>query len=267
MKAVELAALLPPLKALARQVSTAILAIYQEDFQVSTKADSSLLTAADMTAHRLLVTGLGQILPGVAVISEEAPAPPLAERRHWSRFWLVDPVDGTKGFVHRNGEFCICIALIEDSLPVLGLILEPVSGILYYAWRDGGAYRENPDSTIRRLATRRPCPARPVVAGSRHPGLRLRRVLAALGPHDYLGKYSALKSCLVAEGRVDFYVRFGQTGEWDTAAAQILVTEAGGGLTDHNMLQLRYNIRESLINPEFLVFGDPGRDWRQYLSD
>jgi len=102
--------------------------------------------------------------------------------------------------------------------------------------------------------------------GSRHPGQRLRQLLAALGPHDYLGKHSALKSCLVAEGRADLYVRFGQTGEWDTAAAQILVTEAGGGFTDHNMLQLRYNIRESLINPEFLVFGDPGRDWRKYLS-
>jgi len=256
--------LLAPLKTLARTTSEAILAVYRQDFQVTTKADRSPLTMADMTAHHLLLDGLQRLLPGVPVISEEAPAPPFSERRHWLRLWLVDPLDGTKGFVRRNGEFCISIALIEAGLPVLGLILEPVTGIIYHAHRGGGAHREDPGQPPRRIHTR-PCPSRPVVAGSRHPGERLRRFLAALGPHDYLSKHSALKSCLVAEGRVDVHVRFGKTGEWDTAAAQILLEEAGGGLTDHKMLQLRYNTRESLINPEFLVFGDPGRDWHRYL--
>lgn len=260
----DLAALISPVKALAREASAAIMEVYQGDFQVTEKADSSPLTAADMAAHRLLVTGLPALLPGVPVISEEAPAPPLAQRRHWPRLWLVDPLDGTKGFVRRNGEFCINIALVENGLPVLGLILEPVTGSIYYAHRHGGAHRQDPGQSPQRLSTR-PCPARPVVAGSRRPGERLRQLLSRLGPHDYLSKHSALKSCLVAEGTVDLYVRFGETSEWDTAASQILVEEAGGGLTDHRMLQLRYNTRETLINPEFLVFGDPGQDWCRYL--
>lgn len=261
----QLPTLLPPLCTLARRTSDAIMAIYQGQFQVTEKADSSPLTAADMAAHRMLLAGLEAILPGVPVISEEAPAPPLAERQHWPCLWLVDPLDGTKGFVRRNGEFCINIALIENHVPVLGLIMAPVSGMLYYAHRGGGAHRQDPQGHVQAIHTRRPCPPRPMVAGSRHPGERLRGVLARLGEHDYVGKQSALKSCLVAEGQVDLHVRFGHTGEWDTAAAQILVEEAGGALTDHRMLQLRYNTRETLINPEFLVFGDPEHDWLRYL--
>lgn len=265
--ATDCAALVAPVRVIAGEASQRILTVYQRaDFGITEKADRSPLTEADMAAHEALVSGLAALAPEIPILSEEDAGIDFAERSRWRELWLVDPLDGTREFIKRNDEFCINIALVREHEAVFGLILVPVSGVCYYAWRGGGAYRQRPDTAPEAIHTR-PLGAGPLrVAGSRvYTGRPLQTYLDYLGQHDYLGVGSALKSCLVAEGSVDLYPRFGPTSEWDTAAAQIIVEEAGGGLTDTLMQPLRYNARSTLINPDFFVFGDPAHDWSRYL--
>ena len=192
---------------------------------------------------------------------------PFSERSSWQRYWLVDPLDGTREFVKRNGEFTVNIALIDDHVPVLGVIVVPVTGLCYYARSGGGAFRQGRGETPRPISTR-PLNRRHVtVAGSRsHAGERLGRFLSRIGDYDLVSMGSSLKSCLVAEGKADVYPRLGPTSEWDTAAAHCIVDEAGGRLTDTAMHPLRYNTKESLLNPDFFVSGSPDFDWSQYLA-
>lgn len=262
----DLAALLDPVRAIAREAGRRILEIYTGEFKVTEKADRSPVTDADLAAHDCIVRGLSSLTPEIPIISEESAEIDFAERRHWPWLWLVDPLDGTRQFVRRNDEFSVNIALIHDHKAVFGLILIPITGICYFARLGGGAFKQAPDHDPHPIHTH-PINRHSIqVAGSRYyTGDSLRAYLDNLGHHDYLGVGSALKSCLVAEGKVDLYPRFGPTGEWDTAAAQIIVEEAGGGLTDIHMQPLRYNTRPTLINPDFLVFGDPRHDWSQYL--
>ena len=262
----DLDTLVEPIRTLAQAASRCILDIYNSDFSVSEKADRSPVTEADMAAHHCILAGLAELTPEIPVLSEESIGISLDERRRWEWLWLVDPLDGTREFIKRNDEFSVNIALIHEYKAVLGLILIPVTGVCYFAYQEGGACKQLPGQAPQVIHTR-PLDKRSIrVAGGRsyryHP---LRTYLEYMGQHDYLGVGSALKSCLVAEGKVDLYPRFGPTSEWDTAAAQIIVEEAGGGLTDIFMRPLRYNARPTLINPDFFVFGDPRRDWSQYL--
>ncbi|GAP65307.1 MAG TPA: 3'(2'),5'-bisphosphate nucleotidase CysQ [Mizugakiibacter sp.] len=247
---------------LARQAATAILKVYATSFGVEHKDDASPLTAADMAAHRILVDGLRALTPDIPVLSEESAAVPWSERRAWPRHWLVDPLDGTREFIKRNGEFTVNIALIEDHRAVLGIVLAPVSGELYSATTGGGAFRERaPGALPEPLAVR--APARPlVVAGSRsHGNPQQAALLAALGEHVLLPMGSSLKFCLIARGDADLYLRLGPTSEWDTAAAQCVLEEAGGAVLDLDGRALTYNAKESLLNPDFLAVGDPRVDW------
>ena len=264
----ELEDLLPPVIELAETAGERILAIYETEFDVTHKGDASPLTAADLAAHEAIVEGLSRLTPHWPVLSEESASIPFAERRTWYRYWLVDPLDGTREFVKRNGEFTVNIALIEDHRPVLGVIQVPVSGLIYHAGRTLGAYKREPDAASVAIHTRPLPEAGPiVVAGSRsHGNPKLERFLAALGREtEVFPMGSSLKSCLVAEGKADLYARLGPTSEWDTAAAQAIVEEAGGVVVDLAGEALAYNTKDSLLNPSFLVAGDPSVDWRPAL--
>ena len=261
-------ALLPAVVELAHAAGQRILEIYNTDFSVEHKDDTSPLTAADLASHREIVAGLGRLTPDWPVLSEESAAIPFETRRAWRTYWLIDPLDGTREFVKRNGEFTVNIALIHDEVPVLGVVQVPVSGVCYFACRGHGAYLQMGAAAPQRIQVRKLQPGPVMVAGSRsHRGDSLDAYLRRLGDHEIISMGSALKICLVAEGRADLYPRLGLTSEWDTAAAQCVVSEAGGQLTDLAMQPLHYNTKDSLLNPHFFVFGDASRDWSQYLHD
>jgi 3'(2'), 5'-bisphosphate nucleotidase len=265
----ESTALLEETVRLAQRAGEAILEIYgHADFSVQEKADDSPLTAADLASHHLIVDGLAALTPGIPVLSEESASLPFAERSGWTRYWLVDPLDGTREFIKRNGEFTVNIALIEQGVPVLGVVHVPVSGVTYSAARGQGSFRQDRDGVRRQIRVSNPAQEPVRVVGSRsHSGSSLDGFLARLGAHELVSMGSSLKLCLVAEGRADIYPRLGLTSEWDTAAAQCVVEQAGGSVTTTDMQPLRYNTRDSLLNPFFLVFGDADRNWAGYLAD
>jgi 3'(2'), 5'-bisphosphate nucleotidase len=253
-------------RAIAEEAAQAILAVYREDFDVTRKDDRSPLTEADLAAHHVIVAGLRRLTPELPILSEESAALAWDQRRHWTRYWLVDPLDGTREFVKRNGEFTVNIALIEGHHPVLGVVQAPVTGEIAWAWQGGGAWMRGNDGEIRRCRTRkRATPL--VVAGSRsHGDPRLNDMLDALGAHERVPLGSSLKFLRIAAGVADLYVRLGPTSEWDTAAAQCVLEEAGGAVVDLDGRPLRYNSKESLLNPEFIACGDTGPDWAGLLQ-
>ncbi|QWT20394.1 3'(2'),5'-bisphosphate nucleotidase CysQ [Bacillus sp. NP157] len=254
--------------AIAREAAEAILAIYAQDFEVIQKEDESPVTAADLAAQAVIAARLQAIAPGVPVISEEALAAPWSERRTWRRYWLVDPLDGTREFVKRNGEFSVNIALIEDHRSVLGVVLAPVTGDLYAAAQGHGAWRERTQGAPRETIHARRAPALLRVTGSRsHAGVRAATLLDRLGEHETFALGSSLKFCVIARGDADVYLRLGATSEWDTAAAQCVLEEAGGAVLDLAGRPFRYNTRDSLINPEFIACGDTSIDWAARLID
>lgn len=258
--------LLPQIIDLATDAGHRILEIYQTDFDVTHKSDESPLTAADMAAHNAIVAGLAVVTPDLPVLSEESVDVPFEERRQWTTYWLVDPLDGTREFIKRNGEFTVNIALIHEHEPILGVIYTPVSGLTYYAARGTGAWKRIGDGRAEGIHTRKKTAGRTVIAGSRsHRGDSLNAFLDNLGEYDIVSMGSSLKSGLVAEGKADIYPRLGPTSEWDTAAAQSIVEEAGGRVIKLDGTPLRYNTKESLLNPHFLVVGDPDFDWRRFL--
>ncbi|HEV7122434.1 MAG TPA: 3'(2'),5'-bisphosphate nucleotidase CysQ [Rhodanobacter sp.] len=253
--------------AIARAAGDAILRVYHGDFAVQTKADASPLTAADLAAQQVIVAGLGQLETRLPILSEEARALPWEERRRWSRYWLVDPLDGTREFIKRNDEFTVNIALIDQRRSVLGVVLAPVTGDLYVAEKGQGAWlQQQVDGEWLRLRTR-PLARPPTVAGSRSHGGSQGSVLEQLVGVDYqmLALGSSLKFCLIARGEADLYLRQGLTSEWDTAAAQCVLDEAGGAVLDLQGQAFRYNRGESLLNPEFVAVGDRTIDWAGLL--
>lgn len=259
-------ALLDAVNGIAVDAGVKILEVYETNFDVDEKDDRSPLTAADLAAHKTIVEGLGRLTPDIPILSEESASIPYTERASWEWYWLVDPLDGTREFIKRNGEFTVNIALIHSGQVALGVVYVPVKRVTYYACREGGAFRREGDHEAQSISVRDLQPGPVIVAGSRsHRGDSLNRFLENIGEHEMISMGSALKSCLVAEGRADIYPRLGPTSEWDTAAAQCVVEEAGGKVTGLDMQPLRYNTKDSLLNPHFLVFGDASRDWSQYL--
>ncbi len=255
-------------RAIARNAGAAILRVYARDFEVERKHDNSPLTAADLAAHRSIVDGLHVLTPRVPVLSEESAVQVDWDvRRQRVRYWLVDPLDGTREFVKRNGEFTVNIALIEDHRPTLGVVYAPVLEEMYWAWRGGHAFfKAGEDGNETPLHTRRRGDPL-VVAGSRsHQDPRLGRALERFGRHELTALGSSLKFCRTAQGKADIYVRFGLTSEWDTAAGQCVLEQAGGGVTDLAGKPLRYNTKDSLLNPDFIAFGDPSVDWVKLIG-
>ena len=248
---------------IARAAGDAIMAVYAGEFAVERKDDNSPLTEADLAAHRTIVAGLAACAGDIPVLSEEAAEQiPWPQRRTWSRYFLVDPLDGTREFVKRNGEFTVNIALIEDGVPTLGVVYAPVLDEMFSAWSGGNAWLFTArDGAKQRLHTR-PRGATVVVAGSRsHADPRLLGALERLGAHELITLGSSLKFCRTAQGVADLYLRHGLTSEWDTAAGQCVLEQAGGGVARLDGSRLRYNTKESLLNPDFMAYGDPGIDW------
>jgi len=254
--------------AIARTAGHKILEIYEGDFAVERKEDNSPLTAADLAAHRAILAGLHLLTPQIPILSEEsAEQVEWNVRRQWPRYWLVDPLDGTREFVKRNGEFTVNIALIEDQRPVLGVVFAPVPDEMFWAWRGGHAYGQSraQSEKVELHARRRATPL--IVAGSRsHADPRTLAALEKVGPHELTPLGSSLKFCRAAQGHVDLYIRYGLTSEWDTAAGQCVLEQAGGGVSLTTGEPLRYNTKESLLNPDFLAFGDPEVDWARLIA-
>ena len=253
---------------IARAAGREILDVYAQGETARTlKEDDSPLTAADLRSQRLIVGALASLTPGVPVLSEEGGRPPYAERSRWERHWLVDPLDGTREFLSRNGEFTVNIALIEAHAPVLGVVYVPVSDTLYQGAAGEGAWRQAGSAPAQALhvAARAADPVR--VLGSRsHRGDSLGRFLGRLGAHELVGVGSSLKFCMIAEGAADVYPRLGPTSEWDTAAGHAVVVAAGGTVVGLDGRPLRYNERDGLLNPFFVAYGDRSRDWLDLLK-
>lgn len=256
---------LKPVTDIARKAGDAILEIYNTGFTVTEKDDNSPLTQADLASHRAIIDGLHTLTPDIPVLSEESAGVPFGERRHWERYWLVDPLDGTKEFIKKNGEFTVNIALIENGSPITGVVHVPVTGVSYLGVAGGGAFRllgeEMTPISVQKPATM----PRRVVASRSHRGEAVDAYLAKLGEHEVVSMGSSLKLCLVAEGKADVYPRLGPTSEWDTAAAHAVVVAAGGEVVEAETGKpLRYNMKETLLNPWFIAYGDDTIDWTQY---
>jgi 3'(2'), 5'-bisphosphate nucleotidase len=260
--------LIEPVVTLAAEAGQAILAVYATEFDVQEKSDESPLTQADLASHRRIVAGLRSLTPDMPIISEEEGLPPFEERRHWSRYWLIDPLDGTKEFVNRNGEFTVNIALIDNHRPVFGVVHVPVQQKTYVGCEGRGAELRAADAPPVgiRVADSSADPVR--VVGSRsHRGASLDAYLERLGETDMVPMGSSLKFCVVAEGGADIYPRLGPTSEWDTAAAQAVVEQAGGRVLKLDGKPLSYNEKEEILNPYFMVLGPTDRDWLALLPD
>ena len=257
---------LDPVRTLAVAASERIMAIYATAFGVVAKDDHSPLTAADLASHHAIVAGLSGLTPDIPVLSEESAAIPFAERTQWRRYWLVDPLDGTREFIKRNGEFTVNIALIEQNEPIFGVVHAPVTGETWHARQGRNAYRRvgQVDTQIR---TRSPATGALKVAASRsHRDARTQAFLDAMGSIEEMSLGSSLKFCRIAEGALDVYPRFGPTSEWDTAAAQCVLEAAGGALLAPDGRAFRYNRRETLLNGDFVALGDMTLPWRTWLA-
>lgn len=247
-----------------------VLVIYERDFTVETKADDSPLTEADLVANRLLIALLQEVSPDVPILSEESAMVPYSVRRAWDRYWLIDPIDGTKEFINRNGEFTLNVALIERGVPIFGIVHAPVLASTWWGGRIGGAWKRQGDQTsaihVRDLPNPEHAPWK--IVGSRlHGAAAFETFCQYLPRHERVSMGSSLKLCLVAEGKADLYPRLAPTSEWDTAAAHAIVLAAGGEVANAATLEpLRYNGRESLVNPDFVVYAKRDPRWEYALS-
>ncbi|BBV67946.1 3'(2'),5'-bisphosphate nucleotidase CysQ [Kluyvera ascorbata] len=238
---------------LARDAGDAIMQVYDGKLplDVTSKKDDSPVTAADIAAHHVIIKGLKALTPDVPILSEEDP-PGWDVRQHWQRYWLVDPLDGTKEFIKRNGEFTVNIALIENGKAVLGVVFAPVLKVMYSA-ENGKAWKE--ECGVRKpIQVRDANPPKVVVSRSHYANDdELKEYLQQLGEHDTASIGSSLKFCLVAEGEAQLYPRFGPTNIWDTAAGHAVAAAAGAHVNDWQGKTLDYTPRESFLNPGFRV--------------
>ncbi len=245
----------------------AILEIYNgQEVAVMEKSDNSPLTAADLASHNIIVKALAEI-SDLPVLSEESAAIPWAQRRSWSRYWLIDPLDGTKEFIKRNGEFTVNIALIEGNRAVLGVVLAPVLQRVYFAAEGVGAMRQEHGHAA--IPIRAEVGARPwrIVGSRSHGADSMAAFMDYLAPVELVAMGSSLKLCLVAEGAADLYPRLAPTSEWDTAAAQCVLEQAGGQVLTEQLQPLLYNSKESLLNPHFIACASLDPLWSGFFTD
>ena len=236
--------------AIARDAAAAILDVYERDFDVKSKADQSPVTAADLAAHAIIVERLSQLTPEIPCLSEEGEIPDFATRRRWGRYWLIDPLDGTKEFVNRNGEFTVNIALIDEHYPVLGVVHVPVANTSYSGGSAAGAFLQEADGDERTLTVSPRCgDSVRVVASRSHRGANMDPWLDALPAAEFVPCGSSLKFCRIASGEADVYPRFGPTSEWDTAAAQAVAEGAGARVISLDGKRLAYNTKRVATKP------------------
>lgn len=258
---------------IAEKAGEAIMTVYQQgsDVQIENKADDSPVTEADHAAHHVIVDALSQAFPDIPILSEESVAVAVEERLSWDRYWLVDPLDGTKEFIGRSGEFTVNIALMSGAEPVLGCVSVPVTGLAYLGGQGIGAFKVDQGEWIE-ISTRPLSRAELVVVGSRRHGAEaLDKMLDELADaFDSISNTnigSSLKFCLIAEGKADIYPRLALTSEWDTAAAQAVLSAAGGSVFGLDFKPLAYNKPDTLLNPFFIAVGDKDQGWPELLAD
>ena len=240
---------------IAQQAGKHLQRFYQHSVSVQIKADNTPVTEADLFASQFLTEKLTALTPHIPILSEENCNIPLAERQAWASYWLIDPLDGTQQFINRTDQFSVLISLVKNHQPVLGVIHAPILGYTYYAMKGFGAYKLQEGKPCK-LAFRHIASDRPlrIAVGSAAAAEKVRSILSANFDYAFhIYGSSGLKSTLVAEGICDCYIRLGRTGEWDTAAAEILLAEMGGVVFDLNFQSLTYNQRESFVNPDFFM--------------
>jgi len=235
----------------------AIMKVYGGGFSVQHKEDDSPLTLADLESQRVILDGLSSLTPDIPILSEESAQAPWDERRQWRELWVVDPLDGTREFVKRNGEFTVNIALVVEHEPVLGVVSAPARGLLYWGAAGVGAFSHHRGAAEVPIRVSAPQDPLRVIGSRSHASPDTAAYLERLRPHITTSIGSSLKFCLVADGNADLYPRFGPTSEWDTAAGQALLEAAGGHVTRLDGHRLRYNCRESVLNGDFIAFNHP----------
>lgn len=260
--------LLPPLLKIVQQAGELLTQFYEQSVKIYTKSDNTPVTEADLAVNQFLTAQLSSLTPDVPILSEENCDIPFHDRRQWQRYWLIDPLDGTQQFIDRTGQFGILIALMEQNRPVLGVIHAPILQTTYYASLGGGAFKLTAQG-LTALPKRQFDLTKPIkiLLGSSNNEQKVRGILR----QDFCYQFetygsSGLKSALVAEGKADCYIRLGKTGEWDTAAAEILLAETGCHLRDTQFNPLTYNQRETLINPHFVICAGDEQDWRKIFQ-
>lgn len=258
-------------KQAAIEAGKVVLELYDSgEFQSYQKDDDSPVTSADYKANEIIMTRLEELTPDIPIMSEECNNGGLSERQHWQRYWLIDPIDGTQEFIARSGDFAVNIALIENNQPTIGVIYWPPGETLYYASKGNGAFKkclsEDKRISVRQFAE----PTQDVVMLAISRRQSREKVMSKMSDDRAyqtlpLGSCS-LKSCFIAEGKADLFLRIGVTGEWDTGASQCIVTEAGGNILAANFEPLTYNQRDSLTNPDFIVLGDQQVNWQNIVK-
>lgn len=256
--------LLEAVIAVSHQAGEHLKCFYARSVHVRTKSDNTPVTEADLFISRFLTEKLTALTPDIPVLSEENCEMPLELRSKWQEYWLIDPLDGTKHFINRTGQFGILIALIQHNRPTLGVIYAPITGITHYAMKDYGAFRLQNGRSVR-LRPRRIDPSKPlkIAIGSELAIAKVRSILNEnIRAEFVVHGSSGLKCAMVADGQADCYIRLGRTGEWDTAAGELLLEELGGNALDDHYRPLTYNQRETFVNPDFVITADASVDWK-----
>lgn len=253
--------LLENIKRIAQEAGEHLKQFYARSVEIKIKADSTPVTEADLFISRFLTEKLQALTPNVPVLSEENCDIPLDERAKWQEYWIIDPLDGTQQFINRTDQFSIVIGLIQQNQPVLGVIYAPILDKLYFAMQASGAFLQE-NGKIRPLtASTNPKKGLTIAVGSHIHANKTRDILADTQADFVEYGSSSLKAGLVVEGKADCYIRFGDTGEWDTAVAEVLLKEVGGAIFDFHFSPLTYNQRETLINPYFVMVADRTNHW------
>ena len=239
---------------IAKEAGKAIIKIYNSDFDYQLKEDLSPITAADNLAHEIITEKLKTLTPKIPILSEENCDIPFEIRSQWTQYWLVDPLDGTKEFINRNGEFTVNIALIDNNTPTLGIINVPVTNEAYWGSKVNGSFCSDENGDVKQIQVSEKYHNRiRIVASRSHPSEMLTSFLDRIVDYDILEVGSSIKFCLIASGQADCYPRFGPTSEWDTAAGEAIVRFAGGDVFTTNGLPTTYNLKDSYLNPNFIV--------------
>ncbi|MFD2231909.1 3'(2'),5'-bisphosphate nucleotidase CysQ [Alkalimarinus sediminis] len=275
--------MLPELLNIAEQAGEAILAVYNaskgdvsgsvpsDNIAFTLKGDDSPVTQADYAAHKVIAAGLSRITPDIPQLSEEGEIPPFNERANWAQYWLIDPLDGTKEFINRNGEYTVNIALVEDHQPVLGVVYVPVKKVFYYGVKGVGSWKKSCKGAM--LITARTVgehEALKVVASRRHGAEEVEKMISeaekVFGCVEKVSMGSSLKICMLADGSADWYPRLALTSEWDTAAAQAVLEAAGGVIYDAEFNPMECNRKDSMLNPYFHAVADGSYDWKSLVD-
>jgi 3'(2'), 5'-bisphosphate nucleotidase len=246
---------------IAKKAGEAIMGLYGREYQTTLKEDQSPVTAADLAANEVIEREIMKLWPDIPYISEEVKPPPYEERSGWDRFWLVDPLDGTKEFIRNKGEFTVNIALIEKEVPITGVIYAPAKDIVYYSSRNAGAWKQEGENEPQRIQAKQGAGKEGVIAlqSRSHPSKRYNAFLDRLNIEKRVAMGSVLKVCAIAEGEADLFLRMNPTYEWDLAPGQCILEEAGGAVRDLHWEPIKYN-KPSLRNDNFIVLSGVYKD-------